>query len=1259
MVKEKYELVICEKPNASLKVAEALADKKVEKKVNNKVPYYEITHNGRKIVIGCAVGHLYGLAEKDKKGWTYPVFSSEWQPTYLIDRGAKFTKAYLDTLTKLCKDADDIYNFCDVDTEGELIFWNILRFVCKRKDAKRAYFSTLTKDELIKAYEEVKPHINFGLASAGETRHELDWLWGINLSRALTLSVRSATGMFKLLSSGRVQGPALKTLYDREIEIKNFKSDPYWEIELKGEANKEEISAWHEQDKFWKKKEADEAIKKTKGKKAIVKSVEKKETKQPPLTPFDLTTLQMEAYRTLNISPKNTLEIAQNLYTGGFISYPRTSSQKLPESIGYVKILKSLSKKFPEANELLKKKDLKPSEGKKTDPAHPCFDDNAELVLNPHGKLKIKKLIDNLEWTFDKNYKSFYSFPKKVIKVLAYDGKSIVSAPITKIWKTPYNKKMLEIYCSNGSVIRTTSNHRFYTITNNGFEYVEAENLYKNYFIASLPNSITQKSSNNKIIITEKDFINTYDKGQKNRIYNYLKNKNNFKVKPTEVQTLEKLKALNILPLKYGTKEAELLSKLVAFIFGDGHLDYEKAGDYRSKYPCSVFIAERVDLEKIKSDLLSIGIKINARIKDATSTNKIQVLQVRNSILNRLLIALGAPIGDKVANNFSIPRWILKEDKNIKRAFLSTYFGNECSKPRSHYKNKRDIKSLQIQIDKIIIFKKSALNFYSQIKYILEKDFSIYAFEIKQKIRKVARSKDNNLTCTTTLYINNKRDNLLKFFLEIGFNYCAYKEKLAKKAIAYLILRNNLIQERIAKKELAKQLRSAGESYSIISDKIGVSESTIKGWINYYKSDKELHVSTQLSKFNDFDFYVGNESWICINKIIEVNGPKYVYDVEVEKYHTFFVNGFLVHNCVYPTGEIPKSEGKEAGLYELIVRRFFVCFGEDALRETMTVEIDVNDEIFIAKGTRTKIEGWHKLYGTFLDLKEEELPDVKEKQELKVKEIILYDKETQPPKRYTEASIIKELERKNLGTKSTRASIIDSLSQRNYIKDKSIVVTDLGMKTVETLEKYCPEILDEALTRKFEEEMEEILEEKKKPEEILDNAKNVLTKLLNNFKKHEKEIGKELGEATIETREQENTIGKCPKCKEGTLKIMYSKKNKSKFIACNKYPECNTTFGLPGNALIKNTDLVCAECSYPKIMVIKRGRRPQTICINNECPSKKLTPEEEKLSKEERVCSKCGKGKMVLRKSVYGSFLACNQYPKCRNIERINGNKKE
>ena len=146
MAKEKYELIICEKPNASLKVAEALADKKVEKKANNKVPYYEITHNGKKIVIGCAVGHLYGLAEKDKKGWTYPVFNFEWKPTYLIDKGAKFSKAYLDTLTKLCKDADEITVATDYDLEGSVIGYNCIHFICGRKDAKRMKFSTLTKD---------------------------------------------------------------------------------------------------------------------------------------------------------------------------------------------------------------------------------------------------------------------------------------------------------------------------------------------------------------------------------------------------------------------------------------------------------------------------------------------------------------------------------------------------------------------------------------------------------------------------------------------------------------------------------------------------------------------------------------------------------------------------------------------------------------------------------------------------------------------------------------------------------------------------------------------------------------------------------------------------------------------------------------------------------------------------------------------------------------------------------------------------------
>ena len=221
-----YTLIITEKPNAAKKIAEALADNKAEKKsTRDKVPYYLLTHEGKELVVACAVGHLYGL--KQKEGILkskYPVFDIEWAPTSEISKSSAFSKKYLLNLKRLAKDAKDFIVATDYDIEGEVIGLNIVRFACKQKDAKRMKFSTLTKEDLVKAYENASPHLDWPQAQAGETRHKMDWYFGINLSRALTTSIK-ATGSFKLMSTGRVQGPALKLIVDKEKEIQAFKPD--------------------------------------------------------------------------------------------------------------------------------------------------------------------------------------------------------------------------------------------------------------------------------------------------------------------------------------------------------------------------------------------------------------------------------------------------------------------------------------------------------------------------------------------------------------------------------------------------------------------------------------------------------------------------------------------------------------------------------------------------------------------------------------------------------------------------------------------------------------------------------------------------------------------------------------------------------------------------------------------------------------------------------------------------------------------------
>ncbi len=142
------ELIISEKPSSALKIAEALADGKPKKVTEDKVSYYEFIHKGKKIFVGCAVGHLFNLKEKNKKGWTYPVFETIWAPSYELNKNSDFTKKYIDTLSKLAEKCDKFVIACDYDLEGSLIGYNILRFIAKKKDGRRMKFSTLTKEEL-------------------------------------------------------------------------------------------------------------------------------------------------------------------------------------------------------------------------------------------------------------------------------------------------------------------------------------------------------------------------------------------------------------------------------------------------------------------------------------------------------------------------------------------------------------------------------------------------------------------------------------------------------------------------------------------------------------------------------------------------------------------------------------------------------------------------------------------------------------------------------------------------------------------------------------------------------------------------------------------------------------------------------------------------------------------------------------------------------------------------------------------------------
>jgi DNA topoisomerase-1 len=374
---KEYTLIITEKPDAAKRIASALDMKgKARKMEHNSVPYY-VAKRDIEIVVVSAIGHLYTVAEGASGRNHYPVFSFRWTPRHDAERGARRIHAWLGTISNLARDANVFIDACDYDIEGSLIGYCILKYACGNKEtaSKRMKYSTLTVKELEKSYSELLPHLDFALIEAGRTRHEVDWIYGVNLSRAMTIAARNWSGKYTTLSTGRVQGPTLGFLVAREKAIRCFVPRPYWWVKAEFEIGGSTFEAGYEKKIIETRMEANAIVDACKLKNGAVERIDVKKFRQVPPTPFDLGALQTEAYRLFGYNPVRTSNFAQRLYLDALISYPRTSSQKLPPTINYEAILRNLSR-VPEYKKLtvalLAKQELKPMEGKKEDPAHPA-----------------------------------------------------------------------------------------------------------------------------------------------------------------------------------------------------------------------------------------------------------------------------------------------------------------------------------------------------------------------------------------------------------------------------------------------------------------------------------------------------------------------------------------------------------------------------------------------------------------------------------------------------------------------------------------------------------------------------------------------------------------------------------------------------------------------------------------------------------------------------------------------------------------------
>lgn len=324
-------------------------------------------------MITSTAGHLYTLYTNEKG---FPVFKCDWGPRWLYEPKSRHLRKYHNVLRKLSARAEAYVNACDFDIEGSVIGFNIINYLGDIKKASRAKFSALTKEDITKAFENLQP-LDWNYIESGLARHILDWIWGINVSRALIEIYSKIYKNRTILSAGRVQSPTLLELVRRHVERETFVPVVLFTISVKISHEGKEYTLDRNFEPFRSLDEAKNAVETLKAsKKLVVTRADRRVVHLDPPPPFNLTELQVEAARAFGYSPAKTLKIAEDLYLESLISYPRTNSEKIPPTIDNTQILRKLTS-LPDlgsyASELLRRNLTKPREGPGEDPAHPAI----------------------------------------------------------------------------------------------------------------------------------------------------------------------------------------------------------------------------------------------------------------------------------------------------------------------------------------------------------------------------------------------------------------------------------------------------------------------------------------------------------------------------------------------------------------------------------------------------------------------------------------------------------------------------------------------------------------------------------------------------------------------------------------------------------------------------------------------------------------------------------------------------------------------
>ena len=348
------------------------------------------------------------------------------------------------------------------------------------------------------------------------------------------------------------------------------------------------------------------------------------------------------------------------------------------------------------------------------------------------------------------------------------------------------------------------------------------------------------------------------------------------------------------------------------------------------------------------------------------------------------------------------------------------------------------------------------------------------------------------------------------------------------------------------------------------------------------------------------------------------------------------------HPPIYPTGvgDPDKLRPEEWKLYNLIARRFLATLSEQPVIEGTKVTLDAGGQTFTASGDVLVKPGYRAIY-PYGSKKDEQLPALSVGQEVDLTSLDLEAKQTEPPARYSQGKLVQEMERLGLGTKSTRASIIERLYEVKYLKNDPIEPSQLGMAIIDALECYAAHITTPEMTSELEGDMTKVAEGKASQDAVVDHSRELLASLLEGLIEHKEDLGEAISDAV----QADAKIGVCPKCGHDLL-VKQSAKTRSSFIGCSAWPECEVTYPLP-QGKIQTVEELCPVCGCPQIKVQPFRSKPYVVCVDPACPTNKEP------DVTVGVCPTCAaagrEGLLIAHRSerTLKRFIRCTNYDEC------------